>query len=68
MSSYTVTNLQQPKTQLILRLKSRPNVTWDYSTIDNEFLGRKKSKCCCTHPNILKKKYGKEWENYICHH
>lgn len=54
--------------RLILKLKPTPNITWDINTIDNEFLGKKKSKCCCTHPNILKKKYGEDWEKYICQH
>ena len=66
--SFTITYLQPPKTQLILKLKASHKISWDKNTIDNEFLGRKKSKCCCTHPNTLKKKYGEEWEKYICHH
>ncbi|CAL1537148.1 unnamed protein product [Lymnaea stagnalis] len=31
--------LQQPKTE--------PKVKWSTDTIDNEFMGKKKSKCCC---------------------
>lgn len=54
--------------RLILKLKPKPNITWDKNTIDNEFLGKKKSKCCCTHPNLLKKKYGQDWEKHICQH
>lgn len=61
-------NNKKWRRRLVLKLKPRSNVTWDQNTIDNEYLGKKKSKCCCTHPNILKKKYGKEWEKYICPH
>jgi len=32
---------------LRLTLRSRPNVTWDESVVDNEGLGRKSSKRCC---------------------
>lgn len=39
-----------PKT-IVLKLRSKSNkkVQWDSNVIDNEFLNRKKSKCCCVY-------------------
>ena len=32
---------------LTLKLRPRRRVRWEDGTVDNEELGRKKSKCCC---------------------
>uniref|UniRef100_A0A0K0D200 E3 ubiquitin-protein ligase PPP1R11 n=1 Tax=Angiostrongylus cantonensis TaxID=6313 RepID=A0A0K0D200_ANGCA len=43
------------QTGLVLRLSrepERPHVNWTTDTVDNENMGKKKSKCCC----IYKKK------------
>ena len=33
--------------KLTLKLRARRRVRWEDGTVDNEELGRKKSKCCC---------------------
>ncbi|BHF75176.1 hypothetical protein SprV_0501827100 [Sparganum proliferum] len=52
----TVTSEDSPHPPLVLRLtnpesspsSSRPHVIhWSPDTVDNEFMGKKKSKCCC---------------------
>ncbi|KAI6191449.1 hypothetical protein M3Y97_00229300 [Aphelenchoides bicaudatus] len=51
----TVTDTQQPSTanqaeELVLHLapaNNPPRVRWSNDTVDNEFAGKKKSKCCC---------------------
>lgn len=44
---------------IVLKLKSRKRVTWDENVIDNEFLNKKKSNCCCVYckkiPSFLPK-------------
>ena len=43
---------------VIIKLKSRnrKKIKWDPKVIDNEHLGRKKSKCCCSwNPSQCKK-------------
>uniref|UniRef100_A0A7I4XWD0 E3 ubiquitin-protein ligase PPP1R11 n=1 Tax=Haemonchus contortus TaxID=6289 RepID=A0A7I4XWD0_HAECO len=47
VATETVTEEQ---TELVLRLSrepERPHVNWTTDTVDNENLGKKKSKCCC---------------------
>ncbi len=43
-------NIKEPKI-LVLKLKSKKikTVKWDTDIIDNEFLNKKKSKCCCVY-------------------
>lgn len=45
-----------------LKLKKKPSerkkVNWTEETVDNEGLGRKKSKCCCIY--VKPKKFGEE--------
>jgi protein phosphatase 1 regulatory subunit 11 len=46
----TVTVTEQSKQLLVVHLhkpKTEKQVKWDEKVIDNEFLGRKSSKCCC---------------------
>ena len=39
-----------PKTIVLkLRSKNTKKVHWDVNVIDNEFLNKKKSKCCCVY-------------------
>uniref|UniRef100_A0A1I8A9J6 E3 ubiquitin-protein ligase PPP1R11 n=1 Tax=Steinernema glaseri TaxID=37863 RepID=A0A1I8A9J6_9BILA len=64
--SLTVTVLEtaeeQPQAPLVLRLRGttpveeRPRVRWADDTVDNEGMGKAKSKCCC----IYKKP--KKWD------
>ncbi|VDK75249.1 unnamed protein product [Litomosoides sigmodontis] len=63
-NSTTVTIIEEPidatvaVQQLTLspELSHEPRVRWSADTVDNEFLGRHKSKCCC----IYKK--SKKWD------
>ncbi|KAI1726787.1 protein phosphatase inhibitor domain-containing protein [Ditylenchus destructor] len=57
----TETVAQQPSTSehLVLHLQSHeapPRIRWSEDTVDNEGMGKKKSKCCC----IYKKK--RNWD------
>ncbi|CAG9535689.1 unnamed protein product [Cercopithifilaria johnstoni] len=60
----TVTIIEEPidptvavqQLSLSPELSREPRVRWSADTIDNEFLGRHKSKCCC----IYKK--SKKWD------
>jgi protein phosphatase 1 regulatory subunit 11 len=49
--SQTVTATPSPEPDLVLRLRGahdrRPRIQWAEGTVDNEGLGRKKSKVCC---------------------
>ncbi|CAD5228690.1 unnamed protein product [Bursaphelenchus okinawaensis] len=61
--SETETVTVQPETstqpsELVLHLEpqNEPRVRWAQDTVDNEFMGKKKSKCCC----IYKKP--KKWD------
>uniref|UniRef100_A0A914DSY4 E3 ubiquitin-protein ligase PPP1R11 n=1 Tax=Acrobeloides nanus TaxID=290746 RepID=A0A914DSY4_9BILA len=50
----------QSNEELVLRLQPvdpPPRVTWREDTVDNEYMGKKKSKCCC----IYKKP--KKWDD-----
>lgn len=41
---------QEPKETLVLKLhkpKTEKQVQWQEGVVDNEFLGKKSSKCCC---------------------
>ena len=53
MYSHTQTLTVKDKTQkLVIHLKpkkTKKKVQWASNVIDNEHLGRKKSKCCCQH-------------------
>lgn len=41
---------QGPSNSAVLRLKKdKKKVKWNNDTVDNEHLGRKKSKCCCVY-------------------
>jgi len=55
----SVPNITPPPT-LKLRLKKdgkeKKKVVWSTETVDNEHLGRKKSKCCCVY--VKKKAFG----------
>ena len=49
----------EEKIKIIIQLKkdrNRKKIKWDPKVIDNEHLGRKKSKCCCSwNPSQCKK-------------
>jgi protein phosphatase 1 regulatory subunit 11 len=50
--SQTITQVQEKLNEvihLILKLRVQKHVSWDPDVIDNEHLGRKKSKCCCVY-------------------
>ncbi|XP_062499412.1 E3 ubiquitin-protein ligase PPP1R11-like [Corticium candelabrum] len=51
-SSGSVTVVEEPSQSqtLVLKLKkpkSQKKVEWDSNAVDNEHMGKKKSKCCC---------------------
>ena len=57
-------HISVPKS-LVLRLrgssiKSFKSIKWDSSVIDNEFLNKKKSKCCCVYCPKKKNFLGKD--------
>ncbi|XP_003388545.1 PREDICTED: protein phosphatase 1 regulatory subunit 11-like [Amphimedon queenslandica] len=54
LSTSTTTTTQeksQPTAQMVLHLRGKPKtdkkVQWGEEVVDNEFMGKKKSKCCC---------------------
>ncbi|KAJ1362923.1 hypothetical protein KIN20_022649 [Parelaphostrongylus tenuis] len=56
----TTETVTDDQTELVLRLSrdpERPHVNWTTDTVDNENMGKKRSKCCC----IYKKK--KSWQD-----
>lgn len=56
---------------LVLRLhkpKSDKKVQWTAKTVDNEHMGRKKSKCCCIYVKPLKFGESSSEEEDECEH
>jgi len=49
--------LEQPSTSENTTERNSPRVQWTEDTVDNENLGKRKSKCCC----IFKKK--RDWND-----
>ncbi|KAF7639236.1 hypothetical protein Mgra_00001197 [Meloidogyne graminicola] len=54
---HLVLRLEQPSTSENVTERNPPRVQWTQDTVDNENLGKRKSKCCC----IFKKK--REWND-----
>ena len=42
-------NPPDPKQVLVLKNKPKKEIKWSEDVIDNEHMGKKKSKCCCIH-------------------
>ena len=43
----------EPKQILVLKKKPKKEIKWAEEVIDNEHMGKKKSKCCCIHHKAL---------------
>ncbi|KAL7071862.1 hypothetical protein ACQ4LE_008840 [Meloidogyne hapla] len=54
---HLVLRLEQPSTSENIAERNPPRVQWTEDTVDNENLGKRKSKCCC----IFKKK--RDWND-----
>jgi protein phosphatase 1 regulatory subunit 11 len=47
MSMTSTTTAVRAGANFVLRAPARARVQWALGTVDNEHLGRKRSKCCC---------------------
>nr|ACO11569.1 phosphatase 1 regulatory subunit 11 [Caligus rogercresseyi] len=58
----------QRKFRLKLRSQREKKVNWEEGTVDNEELGRKKSKCCCVYkkPRAFGESSSSEDEDESC--
>lgn len=51
-STVTETSSENEKPPVVLKLqkpKKKKKVQWNAGTVDNEFMGKKSSKCCCVY-------------------
>lgn len=55
--NHLLLRLEQPSTSENTTERNSPRVQWTEDTVDNENLGKRKSKCCC----IFKKK--RDWND-----